>query len=194
MRTRRRRLHLLILLVCCAIMIAVFAGVFHSVPDSPSVMRVDLSSVKDSVMVSLSKFWNGCVVVFSSVMKGLGHFLQVLQSYLSSIDYSYHLSIFKEMYSRMPVITVILIIGGVSLSFMVLLFLVYGLCRLFLALSDKPGERSSLRESTPAPAKSPVAHSFDFDERITGVKNLSTPSVSPRDGFSLVLFVLAHYH
>lgn len=187
-------MHLLILLVCCAIMIAVFAGVFRSVPDSPSVVRVDLSSVKDSVMVSLSKFWNGCVVVFSSVMKGLGHFLQVLQSYLSSIDYSYHLSIFKEMYSRMPVITVILIIGGVSLSFTVLLFLVYGLCRLFLALSDKPGERSSLRESTPAPAKSPVAHSFDFDERITGVKNLSTPSVSPRDGFSLVLFVLAHYH
>ena len=98
---------MLILLVCCAIMIAVFAGVFHSEPDSPSVVRVDLSSVKDSVMVSLSKFWNGCVVVFSSVMKGLGHFLQVLQSYLSSIDYSYHLSIFKEMYSRMPVITVI---------------------------------------------------------------------------------------
>lgn len=185
---------MLILLVCCAIMIAVFAGVFRSVPDSPSVVRVDLSSVKDSVMVSLSKFWNGCVVVFSSVMKGLGHFLQVLQSYLSSIDYSYHLSIFKEMYSRMPVITVILIIGGVSLSFTVLLFLVYGLCRLFLALSDKPGERSSLRESTPAPAKSPVAHSFDFDEQITGVKSLSTPSVSPRDGFSLVLFVLAHYH
>ena len=122
-------------------------------------------------------------------MKGLGRFLQLLKSFLSSIDYSYHLSIFKEMYARMPVVTVILLIGGVSLSFTVLLFLVYGLCKLFLALSDRPGDRTSIRDSTPAPTKSPVAHSFDFDERITGMKTLATPSVSPRDGFSLVLFV-----
>lgn len=188
MKVRRRGLRLLLLLVCCVITIGFLAVVWHST-QSPTVYREDLSSVQESAAVTLSTIWSGCLVVLSSLMKGLGQLLQLLKSFLSNIDYSYHVSIFREMYARMPVVTVILLIGGVSLSFTILLFLVYGLCKLFLALSDKSGDRMPLRESSSLPAKSQGAHAFDFNEGIMEVSNLTTTSISPHDEFSLVLFV-----
>ena len=140
------------------------------------------TSTRDSILFYLKSIWNSALIVMSSLFMNAVHLLHVLKTFLSSIDYSYYVSAFKEMYDRMPVVSIILLVGGLVVSTTILLFLIYIVCKLFLTLSDKSESKLSTRESTPGPsASSRTNHSYGFGEK------KSTSEAKPsRSIFSIV--------
>lgn len=140
------------------------------------------TSTRDSILFYLKSIWNSALIVMSSLFMNAVHLLHVLKTFLSSIDYSYYVSAFKEMYDRMPVVSIILLVGGLVVSTTILLFLIYIVCKLFLTLSDKSESKLSTRESTPGPsASSRTNHSYGFGEK------KSTSEAKPsRSVFSIV--------
>lgn len=136
----------------------------------------------DSILFYLKSIWSSALIVMSSLFMNAVHLLHVLKTFLSSIDYSYYVSAFKEMYDRMPVVSIILLVGGLVVSTTILLFLIYIVCKLFLTLSDKSESKLSTRESTPGPsASSRTNHSYGFGEK------KSTSEAKPsRNVFSIV--------
>ncbi len=140
------------------------------------------TSTRDSILFYLKSIWSSALIVMSSLFMNAVHLLHVLKTFLSSIDYSYYVSAFKEMYDRMPVVSIILLVGGLVVSTTILLFLIYIVCKLFLTLSDKSESKLSTRESTPGPsASSRTNHSYGFGEK------KSTSEAKPsRSVFSIV--------
>ena len=183
-KARRVLLRFILIMIGCIGLVIVKSEteLLDTVSIAPS-PKPSQTSTRDSILFYLKSLWNSALIVLSSLFMNAVHLLHVLKTFLSSIDYSYYVSAFKEMYDRMPVVSIILLVGGLVVSTAILLFLIYIVCKLFLTLSDKSESKLSARESTPAPsASSRTNHSYGFGEK------KSTSEAKPsRNVFSIVV-------
>ena len=181
-KARRVRLRFILIAIGCIGLAIVKSKteLLDTVSIKPS--QTSQTTTRDSILFYLKSIWNSALIVMSSLFMNAVHLLHVLKTFLSSIDYSYYVSAFKEMYDRMPVVSIILLVGGLVVSTTILLFLIYIVCKLFLTLSDKSESKLSTRESTPGPsASSRTNHSYGFGEK------KSTSEAKPsRSVFSIV--------
>lgn len=182
-KARRVLLRFILIMIGCIGLVIVKSEteLLDTVSVAPS-PKPSQTSTRDSILFYLKSIWSSALIVMSSLFMNAVHLLHVLKTFLSSIDYSYYVSAFKEMYDRMPVVSIILLVGGLVVSTTILLFLIYIVCKLFLTLSDKSESKLSTRESTPGPsASSRTNHSYGFGEK------KSTSEAKPsRSVFSIV--------